>query len=87
MDPHSFSLLDPDPHIECRSGSRREKFEENIKNARKLVAIVSKFRSAQWGFTFEFEPSFLSFSTSKNSHKIICNKVGQVESGSALKSS
>ena len=24
--PHSFSLLDPDPHIECRPGFRREIF-------------------------------------------------------------
>ena len=23
-DPHSFFLMDPDPHIECGSGSRRE---------------------------------------------------------------
>ena len=28
VDPHSFSILDPDPHSICRSGSRsrREKF-------------------------------------------------------------
>ena len=27
MDPHSFSLMDPDPHSICGSGSRRGKFE------------------------------------------------------------
>ena len=27
MDPHSFSLKDPDPHSICASGSRRERFE------------------------------------------------------------
>ena len=37
MDPRSFSLLDPDPHIECRSRSRRGKFVgKNRKNARKM---------------------------------------------------
>ena len=39
MDTHLFSLLDPDPHIECgsRSGSRRGKFEgKSRKKARKM---------------------------------------------------
>ena len=43
MNPHSFSLMDPDPHSICESGSRRENFSnENRKNARKLV-IDCKF--------------------------------------------
>ena len=41
MDPHSFFLLDLDPHSICGSGSRRYKFDgKNTKNARKLVIIV-----------------------------------------------
>ena len=37
MDPHSFSLLDADPHSICRSGFRRNHFEE--KNRKKLKEI------------------------------------------------
>ena len=39
--PHSFSLLDPDPHSISRSVSRREKFKGKNppKDARKLVII------------------------------------------------
>ena len=43
MDQHSFSLLDPDPHSICGSGSRREKLsDKNGRNARKLV-ITARF--------------------------------------------
>ena len=42
MDPHSFSLLDPDPHSICGSGSRRVKIStENWKNARKLLITAN----------------------------------------------
>ena len=40
VDPHLFSLLDPDPYIECGSGSRAENLREKQKkckeNGRKL---------------------------------------------------
>ena len=42
MDPHSFSLLDPDPHSICGSGSRRVNLStKNRKNARKLLITAS----------------------------------------------
>ena len=41
-DPHSFYLLEPDQHIECGSGSRRENFSnKNRKNSRKLLKTAS----------------------------------------------
>ena len=39
-DPHSFSLLDPDPLTHSICGSRRKKFEEKTEKVRKLVEIV-----------------------------------------------
>ena len=43
VDPHSFSLIDPNPdlHSICGTGSKREKLKNNNrKNARKLVINV-----------------------------------------------
>ena len=43
-DPHSYYLLDTDPHSMCGSGSRGINFEgKNWKNTRKLVIIVLLF--------------------------------------------
>ena len=48
MDPHSFYVLDPDPHSICGSGSRRDNLSnKNRKKARNVLitAILFNFKS------------------------------------------
>ena len=40
MDPHSFSLLDPDPHSICGSGSRGKILREKKKKISSNVIVI-----------------------------------------------
>ena len=70
-DPHSFYLLEPDQHIECGSGSRRENFSNKKQKKFKEIAKNCKFikffkvNLPKAPLFLAFEQSFMCFTTIK----------------------
>jgi hypothetical protein len=70
MDPHYFELLDPDPHSNCGSGSRRAKMtHKNIKKYRIFMFSSCKFFSILGHQTLDPDPES-GFAIRKNAGSV-----------------